>query len=130
MSLALCVSWRSLQVIGSKQMSFESSFERTRRLNVTDFTRGGIPDSGGSIRKRTFSQCTCSDVGYAQNSWINLHKYMRDSHVGSAGRVQSMMPRGSQRWREGVLGANVMLVCSYHTHLTVKGKAASPSSAN
>ena len=51
----------SLQVqvilIGSKQMSFESSFERcrVRSLNVTDFTREGIPDSGGSIRKRTLS---------------------------------------------------------------------------
>ena len=49
-------------------MSCESSFERSRRLNVTDFTRESIPDSGGSIRKRTFQ--TCSDVGYAKNSWI------------------------------------------------------------
>ena len=42
---------RSLQVISSKQMNFESSFERCRRLNVTEFTPGGIPDSRGKHKK-------------------------------------------------------------------------------
>ena len=42
----------SLQVTSSKQMSFESSFDRCRRLNVTNFTQEDIPDSGGNIKKK------------------------------------------------------------------------------
>ena len=38
---------------------------------VTDFMREGIPDSGGSIRKRRLSIFICSDVGYVENPWIS-----------------------------------------------------------
>ena len=68
---------RSLQVISCKQMSFESSFERCRRLNVTD------TDIGGSIRKRTLSKFAFSDVGYVENSWIRGGMELSRRRVGS-----------------------------------------------